>query len=139
MSSTTEKHFVDTNILVYAFSSSPGDFEVRARRLLREMPGLVISTQVLLEFANVAMNKASLPAASVLRILGLRRYVEVVVVEPHDIEVAVELRMTTSISLWDSLIVAAASKAGCSTLYTEDLNHGQIIRGVKVVNPFKKD
>ena len=40
------------------------------------------------------------------------------------------------ISFWDALVIAAAESAKCSILYTEDLNHGQIIRGVRIENPF---
>jgi len=50
----------------------------------------------------------------------------------HD---AIDCSILNALSFWDALIVAAASAAGCSTLYTEDLNNGQIILGVKVENP----
>ena len=40
--------------------------------------------------------------------------------------------------LWDALIVRAAQPAGCSTLYSEDLQNGQVIDGLRIVNPFKK-
>jgi predicted nucleic acid-binding protein len=48
-----------------------------------------------------------------------------------------ELRITHKFSYWDSLIVASALQAGCTTLYTEDLNHGMIVdKKLHIVNPF---
>ena len=52
---------------------------------------------------------------------------------------AVSLHLTSRISFYDALIVAAALEAGCDTLYTEDLNHGQSYGSVRVCNPFIQD
>jgi predicted nucleic acid-binding protein len=48
----------------------------------------------------------------------------------------VALRRRYRVSHWDATIIAAAQSLGCKTLYSEDLNHGQIFDGVQIVNPF---
>ena len=49
---------------------------------------------------------------------------------------SIQTQGNNRISFWDALIVAAASLSQCSLLYTEDLNSGQIIQGVRIINPF---
>lgn len=139
MISTTGKCFVDTNILVYAFLQREDPRARIAREWLHAMKfgDAVISTQVLAEFAQVAGSKAHRSASEVERLLRLCRYADVVFLLADDIIQAVRLRGETSISLWDAMIVVAAQRAGCQTLLTEDLNHGQVVRGVRIVNPFK--
>ena len=61
---------------------------------------------------------------------------EVVQVSPNLIQDAIDCSILNELSFWDALILAAASAAGCSTLYSEDLNAGQTILGVRVQNPF---
>jgi predicted nucleic acid-binding protein len=53
------------------------------------------------------------------------------------LDAGLALAAQAKLSLWDALIVAAAASAGCEAIYTEDLNPGQTIAGVKVINPFK--
>lgn len=60
---------------------------------------------------------------------------EIVQVSPSLIQEAVDCSILNQLSFWDSLILAAAASAGCSTVYSEDLNPGQAILGVKVQNP----
>ena len=64
------------------------------------------------------------------------RNLEVVTIAPSMIEEAIDISILNKLSFWDALIIAAAENARCSTLLSEDLNHGQIIRGVIVINPF---
>lgn len=49
---------------------------------------------------------------------------------------ALQISKDSQLSYWDSLIIAVAADAGCSTVYSEDLSNGQIISGVRIVNPF---
>lgn len=56
-----------------------------------------------------------------------------------DSELGVQAARTSvdqQISVWDAMIVEAAAVTGCRVLVTEDLHHGQVIRGVRVENPF---
>ena len=61
---------------------------------------------------------------------------EVVRIDPHLVGEAIDTSLLSQISFWVSLIIVAAESSKCRILYTEDLSHGQIVRGVKVANPF---
>jgi predicted nucleic acid-binding protein len=65
--------------------------------------------------------------------------IETIVVNTNIIEQAIDISIHNQISFWDGLIVATAESANCSMIITEDLNDGQIIRGIKIVNPFKNN
>lgn len=128
-------HFFDTNVLVYAFL----DLEKRQRALAVLSQGGVISAQVLNEFTNVARRKrqrswAEIEAAVAvihMQFPGIRP----LTAETH--AVAIVLARDHNLSFYDALIVAAAMEAGCETLYSEDLQSGQAINGVTIVNPFE--
>ncbi|GEM_PF-56430 len=96
----------------------------------------VISTQVLQEFANVALRKMKLDAHHVRSQLAAHEQFEVVQITPRLIRGALDLHQTRSLSFYDALIVHAASVSGCDTLYSEALNSGEIVDGVTIVNPF---
>ena len=127
--------FLDTNILVYAYNE--GDFRSAiARQLLFE--GGVINVQVLNEFASVVHDKLAFPWPQVQEAIH-----DIVVLcpapEPLSIDThmrALGLSQKYRFSIWDGLIVAAAIEAKCSTLLTEDLQHGQIVEGLRIQNPF---
>ena len=132
------KVFLDTNLLLYCMDQSDEAKRMRCRDLLRDLESEgsgVISTQVMQEFYVAATRKMSvepLMAKGVVNSLG--RF-EVVTVTPQLIGEAIDTSILNQISFWDSLIVACAESARCDSLWTEDLNHGQVIRGVRVVNP----
>ena len=64
------------------------------------------------------------------------RIFEVVPVSPELIEQAIDRSVLSQLSFWDALIVAASVASGCTMIYSEDLNAGQLIDGVKIANPF---
>ncbi len=135
------KHFVDTNILVYAHDQTAGLKHQRAQLLTQDlwnsMDGIV-STQVLQElYVNLRRrSKSPLPASEAERILLDYFEWEVVVNDRTSLIRAVELETRYQISFWDALMLQAAERSGAGTVYTEDLNHGQRYAGVKAVNPF---
>ena len=132
--------FIDTNIFVYSITSSESAKQEQALKLLRELfqSGRgVISTQVLSEFCNVAYKKHGLNRSEIHEQLALYESFEVVAVTPALIRQAVDLRFTRSLSYYDALIVASAITAGCATLYSEDLNNGERIDQIQLINPFK--
>ena len=138
--SANGRAFLDSNVLVYAFDSRVTHKQAKAITLLEESSSstVAISTQVLSEFYWTVTRKLPLPlsrleARSVLN--RLSRLI-VVTVDRELIESAIELEGSASIAYWDALIVKAASSVGCRRLLTEDLNHGQVIDGVLVENPF---
>ncbi len=97
----------------------------------------VISTQVLQEFYVAATVKLRVDPLLVKSIIHMFENIEVVVVGKDLISEAVDTSRQYKLSFRDSLIVVSAESAKCDLLYTEDLNAGQIIRSVKIVNPLK--
>jgi predicted nucleic acid-binding protein len=135
----TQRSFIDTNLLVYADSPDEPHKQSIATQLLTalRLQGLgVISTQVLQEFANVGLNKLKLRHVTVRERLRFYRCFEVVQVTPEIIEAAVDLHQTRSVSYYDALVLASAKVAGCAVFYSEDMNGGETIDGVQLVNPF---
>ena len=127
--------FFDTNVLLYLLSKDPAKAD-RAEALLAS--GGVVSVQVLNEFASVASRKLAMTIAEIREILSTIRAACAIMpldIETHDLglDMAERLRFSTH----DALIVAAAVRAGCTILYTEDLQQGQIIEKLQIQNPFE--
>ena len=99
----------------------------------------MISTQVLNEYANVALNKLKVPHTRLRQQLQFHRRFEVVNITPDIIDTAVDLHQTCSLSFHDALIIASAHVAGCSVLYSEDMNAGEVVNGVRIMNPFTQN
>ncbi|MCL2047836.1 MAG: PIN domain-containing protein [Defluviitaleaceae bacterium] len=135
--------FADTNIHVYAhtYSLNPLDISKRniALKYLDECR-LVISTQVIREFVNVMAKKGKRTVSEMEE--HTERIVEVAeLVVEEDLQLirkAFVINGAYGYSYFDSLIIAAALKADCEILLSEDMQHGQLIEGtLKIVNPFK--
>jgi len=132
---------LDSDVLVYSVDESPAEKakHERAVELLSAQPAdLVVSTQVLQEFYVVTTRKLKNPlseerAARAVR--GIAK-LDVVGVDAPLVLAAVDTSRTVQISLWDALIIEAASRAGCERVLSEDLNASQVIRGVRIENPF---
>lgn len=127
--------FVDTNIVVYAFSGDAARAG-KAESILEGQP--TISVQVVNEFLSVCRVKLGLDTATRHRLAGeLLAGCNVVALDLRVVAKAMEIEAQANISWWDALIVAAALLSGCDTLYTEDLQHSQVFEGrLKVVNPY---
>jgi predicted nucleic acid-binding protein len=127
--------FFDTSILLYLLSADDRKAD-RVEALLGA--GGAISVQVLNEFASVARRKSTLSWPEVREVLGAVRtacVTHAVTEKTHDVGVAVAERY--GFALYDSMIIAAAQGAGCTTLFSEDLQHRQVIDGrLTVRNPF---
>jgi len=135
-----DRVFVDTNVLVYADDLDAGDKRGVAQALLQELIAgsrAVVSTQVIQEFFVAATRKLGVPADIARRKVELLLRLDVVLVRPELILSAIDLSRLRSLSFWDALVVRSAASAGCGRLVTEDLNHGQVIDGVRIENPFK--
>jgi predicted nucleic acid-binding protein len=137
----TDKVFVDTNILVYAHDLDAGNKHDKAVEIvsqLWESRNGVLSSQVLQEFYVTLTRKVS----STLSKLEARKLVQkyshwhLVFDDPSIIMQASEIEESNNISFWDGLIVSAAYSQNVPTILTEDLNHGQIIEGIFIRNPF---
>jgi predicted nucleic acid-binding protein len=132
------KVFIDTNILVYALYSKDRKRKQQARSRLKELEkenSGVLSTQVLQEFYVVATRRLGIEPLLAKGIVQKLENFEIVIVGTRLIHEAIDCSITNEISFWDSLIVVAAQSAKCDVLWTEDLNPGQIIRDVRIINP----
>ncbi len=133
--------FVDTNVLVYAEDRAYHAKHEVARGWLRALwlrrSGRV-STQVLNEFYNVATRRLqpAMPAGDARA--EVRRYQrwQPWMVDHATVEAAWAVESRYGLSYWDALMVAAAQQQGCAALLTEDLQHDQLIDGVRILNPF---
>ncbi len=138
----TYKAFFDTNVLAYGFDKSAPEKQKIAQELVREwLPSrkMVISTQVLQELFVVLTRrlKPGLPPEKACKIIEDFSKIEISLIETKTILKAIDISQKHKISFRDALIVSSALEAGCRVLFTEDLNHGQKIEGVKIVNPFR--
>ena len=141
MSADGRREFVDTNVLVYAFDSSAGQKQQAAHALLKRLWDTntgCISVQVLQEFFVTVTKKVAKPLSVVEAPARVREFSTWNVFAPtaDDVLEAIALHSETSIGFRDSMIVLAAAELGCDVLWTEDLNDGQLIRGVRIRNPF---
>ena len=139
---TTARYFLDTNIAVYCFDTSEPRKQNRAKDLVAHAAssGLgVVSYQVLQEFCNVATNAKRLALSTEQIMAYTTQLLEPMNKVSPSIELlalSLQIRADTQYAFYDSLIIAAAQLSGCSTLYTEDMQHHQLVGGVRIVNPF---
>lgn len=133
--SATER-FLDTNLLLYLLSGDPLKAD-RAEELLSASG--VISVQVLNEFASVAARKLKMPIAEIREVLAVIRAVcRVVPVSEQTHDMGLQLAERYRLSIYDSMILAAAQLAGCTLVLSEDMQDGQIFdEGLEVRNPFR--
>lgn len=135
--------FLDTNILVYAYDTSDRRKQRIARELLRKAVTrtgeLVISSQVLGEFASTLLHKASpnVRPSRLLAVLDALSPISLVELDGETVRRAVEATKAYGIHFYDGMIVAAAESAGCVRIWSEDLNPGQKYFDVSVENPFR--
>ena len=131
--------FVDTNIIFYSLDTDAGDKNTRARDLIEQLWSSrsgAISTQVLSELAVNLRRKRDLPWREVAAVVESYLAWPTVPLESFDTLEAIRIADIQRIGYWDALILRAAIKSGASTLLTEDLNHGQIIEQIEIVDPF---
>lgn len=131
--------FLDTNVLVYSDDPRDSAKQTRALNLIKDHLRLrtgVVSIQVLQEYFVWATGKLRLDAE--LAKGRVEVFARLQVVEPTvgDILAAIDLHRLYRISLWDTLVLRCAKQGGCSVLLTEDMQHGQTIDGIRIVNPF---
>jgi predicted nucleic acid-binding protein len=131
------KVFFDTNVLIYAVAQNDPRGS-RAEALLAK--GGVVGVQVLNEFVSVARRKMRMPWKDITEALAAIRILcpspAPITISTH--ETALRIAEKHRFEIYDALIVSAALEAGCATLYSEDLQHGQVIDGkLTIRNPFR--
>jgi predicted nucleic acid-binding protein len=135
------RSFFDTNILVYLFDDDAPDKKLRAQSLLEKETAAgraLLSTQVFQEFYVTVTQKLTVPLSSdnaeeVIRRLMALPHVEI---NSRHILGAIQKSQKFRLSFWDALIIEAAITGGADVLFTEDLQHGQVIEQLKIQNPF---
>jgi predicted nucleic acid-binding protein len=127
--------FLDSNVVLYTLDLRDGR---RAIALDLVAKGAVVSTQVLSETANVARRKLRFGYPSIRAVLEeVCRTCQVAPVTVETVRLALQVGERYGFSYYDALIVAAARLAGCRVLYSEDLQHGQVIEDrLAILNPF---
>lgn len=134
--------FVDANVLVYAEDRDAGDKHTVARDLVADLwrsGDGVLSIQVLQEFFVTVTRKMPQPLEPDAALAIVEQYLTWRVVENTGELLVAGIRLASSlqVSFWDALILEAALQAGCSRVWTEDLNHGQRVRTLTIVKPFQ--
>lgn len=132
--------FVDTNILLYSIGDDPTDRGkcVRARAILASSE-LILSVQVFQEFYVQATRPSSPGRIShelALAFISRWRRFQVQPITQALFDRALDLCARYKLSYWDSAIIAAAAAAGCAEVLTEDMQHGAVLAGVRIHNPF---
>jgi len=131
----TAKCFADTNIAIYALDADAAK-RSRALAILDSRP--FINTQVVNEYLNVLLVKRRLDRAAAHELArALMVACDVVSVTPAITDLAMNIGERYQLSHWDSLIIASALAEDCETLYSEDMQDGQVFEGrLMVKNPF---
>lgn len=135
--SVNQPIFLDTNVIVYAYSTDNEAKRLVARTLI-ESGRAVVSAQVLNEFCNTTRRKYPLMFERASKTLSeLAELVDIRDLTLSNSQQAVQLTQRYGYSYCDSLIVAAALTAGCPLLMSEDMQHGMLIDGrLRIENPF---
>ena len=129
--------FIDTNVIVYAYSTDNEAKRLVARKLI-ESGRAVISAQVLNEFCNTTRRKYPLMFERASKTLNeLAEWVDIRDLTLSNSLQAGQLTQRYGYSYYDSLIVAAALDAGCPVLISEDMQHGMLIDNrLRIIDPF---
>ena len=136
-----DKFFIDSNVLVYAYDQHDPNKQKTAQTVLTEAikkGNATFSTQVIGEFFTIVTKKIPTPlsADDAYEVIKTLAVLPVLHIDLGMVHRAIETHTQYGISYWDSLILAAAERAGCATVLTEDLQHRGTYHNLQVVNPF---
>ena len=130
----------DTNILVYAADATAGDRHGAAADLIERsirLGNCIQTLQSLCEFFSVATRKSGIePGAAAAFVNGWQSVMLVEAAMPADLGEAMRAVAVYRIGFWDAMLWATAHRAGVRTLFSEDFQDGQVIEGVRILNPF---
>ena len=137
-----DRFFIDTNVLVYAHDSASPEKKERSQDVIfgcmREGSG-VISAQVLSEFFVTVTRKIAKPLTDdrARHEIALLATMECVDIDATLVAQAIGLKGRWGVSYWDALILAAAQRAECTIVYSEDLSSGQTYGKLTVADPYQ--
>lgn len=130
--------FVDTNIWIYAHLRKPNEpRHALALDLVSALNDGVVSPQVMAEYYNVMLRSGQTDRWIQENLDTILSYVRLQPLTEAVVRNAWRIRNRYGFSIWDSQVVAAALESGCDTLYTEDMQSGQVIEGLTVINPLR--
>jgi len=135
-----DRSFFDTNILIYADDKATPAKQRRALELVAEHRRArtgVVSLQVLQEYFVTVTRKLHVDPRIARRKVELLAEFDVAAPDVADILAAIDLHRLDRFSFWDALILRAAKEAGCSVLFSEDIQDTREIDGLQIVNPFR--
>jgi predicted nucleic acid-binding protein len=133
---------LDTDILVHSDDADAPAKQATSLSLLHagwQTGKAVLSTQVLQEYFAAVTRKLGVDAAIARRKIELLGRLEILSVAHDDVLRAIDLHRLHGFSIWDALIVTMALKAQCRVLYSEDMQDGRLIDGLRIANPFKPE
>lgn len=137
-----ELQFLDANILLYSIATEPGEAAKRERATaILDNDNGALSVQVLQEFyvqATRATRADPLPHELAERLIQTWTRFKVQEITLPVLMGALEIKATHGFSYWDSAIIASARALGCRVLYSEDMQHGREVEGIRIVNPFRR-
>jgi predicted nucleic acid-binding protein len=131
--------FLDTSVLVYCDDESEPAKQQRALEVLDEHTRArtgVVSLQVLQEYFVTACRKLGLDAGTARRKVEIFAMLDVAEPKVSDILTAIDLHRLHGFSYWDALVLRMAKQSGCRVVLSEDMQHGRVVDGVEIVNPF---
>jgi predicted nucleic acid-binding protein len=129
--------FADTNVWIYAHLQNETDARCQLAAELVRTTQLIISNQVINEYYSVMLKNKASDTLIQANIKTMLFHCDVFCLTLEAMVTAFEVRKRYRLSWWDSLIVASALETECDLLYTEDMQHGQIIEGrLRIINPF---
>lgn len=143
MNLTKDNYFIDTNIIVYLFDKESIEKQKTSKQIIKhalERGTGTVSFQVIQEFCNVALKKFKKP----LKPEDCKQFINKFLYPICGIfpgtelyNYALDIKENSGLSFYDSLVIACAYMSKCKVLYSEDLQDGQTVMGIKILNPFK--
>lgn len=131
------KTFIDTNILIYLYSSDEPDKRTRAYGIFQDSMKPLVSVHVFNELCNVFIKKFKIGYETILLIIHeISNKTTCVKTSLNTTKKAIELNHRYGFSFFDSFHLATALESRCSVFFSEDMRHGQTIESVRIVNPF---
>lgn len=132
------KVFLDSNILIYLYSSKEPKKQTIARNLITEPDQIFVSTQVLFEFTSVMHKKLNIDYSDIEKsLLGFQEAFAIALINFNTMQTALKIASKNKYSFADSLILSSAIENECSILFTEDMHDGHVLKNsLKIVNPF---
>jgi predicted nucleic acid-binding protein len=135
----TKPIILDTNLWVYLYAKDPINKSLQVRELVNQKFGLIIvTTQILGELFNVLTRKQIIELQEAKQIISeITSTFSIIPIDTPQVLQALEIHSRYHYSYWDSLIIATALLSNCEFIYSEDMQHQQMIENqVTIINPF---